>query len=104
MPCPRCGGTTVYRLRGYWEDLPAESPNKARLAPPNAPDVRQWLGVLMVVAGVYLAATSEVGYGLLVALGGLLWGVWMTAQVHRYRMTLAEYNASKICMENRHVF
>ncbi|NUP74650.1 MAG: hypothetical protein HOQ07_08395 [Sinomonas sp.] len=99
-----CKAVNVVHLRGYWEDLPVESPNKRKFSPPDEPDVRQWLGVLAVAAGIWIATTGSVGMGLLIALGGLLWGAWMAAQVHQYREALAEYEMSKICLANRHVF
>jgi len=104
MECPTCKSTHVQLLRGYWNDLPAESPNRGRYAPPDEPDVRQWLGVLAVVAGIYIAVTGSVGYGLLIALAGLLWGAWMAAQVQRYRVALAVYNASVICKAEYRTF
>lgn len=104
MECPQCKSTHVQQLRGYWEDLPAESPNRGRYAPPDEPDVRQWLGVLAVLAGVYIAATGSVGMGLLIALAGLLWGAWMAAQVQRYRVALEVYNGSLICLARYHLF
>ncbi|GHD70345.1 hypothetical protein GCM10010317_077480 [Streptomyces mirabilis] len=91
-------------LRGYWADLPAESTNRGRYAPPDEPDVRQWLGVLAIVVGIWVATTGSVGMGLLIALGGLLWGAWMAAQVQRYRVALEVYNVSLICLAQYHTF
>ena len=104
MECPICASTHVQLLRGYWQDLPAESPNRGRYAPPDEPDVRQWLGVLAVAAGIWVVTTGSVGMGLLIALAGLLWGAWMAAQVHRYRVALAVYNVSVICKAQYHLF
>jgi len=104
MLCPICKSTHVQLLRGYWTDLPHESSNRYRYAPPDEPDIRQWLGVLAIVAGIYIASTSSVGYGLLIALAGLLWGAWMAAQVQRYRMALAIYDVSLICLAQYHRF
>lgn len=104
MGCPICKSVHVKQLRGYWQDLPAESPNRRRYAPPDEPDVRQWLGVLAVLAGIYVMSSGSVGTGLLIALAGLLWGAWMANQVHRYRVALAIYNASLICLAEYRTF
>jgi hypothetical protein len=104
MQCPICKSMHVQQLRGYWQDLPVESPNKGKYAPPDEVDVRQWLGVLALFFGIYVAVTGSLGYGLLIALAGLLWGLWMAAQVQRYQVALGAYNASLICLAQYHLF
>lgn len=94
----------MQQLRGYWQDLPAESPNKGKYAPPDEVDVRQWLGVLAIFFGIYVAATGSVGYGLLIVVVGLVWGIVMAARVRRYQEALGVYNASLICKAQYHLF
>jgi hypothetical protein len=93
----------VQLLRGYWQDLPAESPNKVKFAPPNVVEARYWAVALVVGAGVFVA-TSEILLGLLIVVGGLVWGALMAQQVARYRIALAVYNASLICLAQYHTF
>lgn len=103
MRCEICKGSSIRQLRGYWEDLPAESPNKVKFAPPEVVEAKFWAVALVVAVGVFVA-TSSIWFGLLIALGGLLWGAWMSGQVKAYRMRLADYDASKICLVEYHTF
>ncbi|MFE1853603.1 hypothetical protein ACFYYI_26610 [Streptomyces sp. NPDC002387] len=103
MRCEICKGSPVQQLRGYWEDLPAESPNRTKFAPPEVVEAKFWAVALVVVVGVFVAISS-LWVGLLIALGGLLRGAWMSGQVKAYRMRLADYNARKICLVEYHTF
>jgi hypothetical protein len=104
MDCPICQATNVQRLRGYWEDLPMESPNKGRYAPPDAPNVQPWVALLAVGAGIWIAVTGAVLIGLGVAVAGLLWGAVMARQVAAYQAALEAYNAAVICLAGYHLF
>ena len=103
MKCQVCGNGPVQQLRGYWQDLPGESPNKLRFAPPDVVETKFWAAALVVLGGVWVA-TSTLLFGLLIALGGLLWGAYMAGQVKLYQTRLAEYDASKICLVEYHTF
>lgn len=104
MDCPLCHATNIQQLRGYWEDLPAESPNKGRYAPPDEPNVQVWWALLAVAAGIWVAVTGAVLIGLGIAVAGLLWGAFMGRQMSEYQAALAEYNAATICLVKYHVF
>ena len=104
MQCPMCSSVNVQQLRGYWEQLPAESPHRGRYAPPDEVDVKIWAALLAVVAGIWVAATGEALVGLLVVAGGLVWGAVMVGQQRAYEASLAAYNGSVICLAQYHVF
>lgn len=99
-----CGEMNVRQLRGYWEDLPAESPNRDRYAPPDAPNVQPWMALVAMAAGIWVALSDAVLVGLGIVAAGLVWGVVMQRQVSAYRADLADYNASTICLVGYHVF
>lgn len=104
MDCPVCKSVNVQQLRGYWEQLPAESPHRWRYAPPDEVDVKIWAALLAVGAGVWVAVTGAVLAGLLVVVGGLLWGAIMVGQQRAYEAALAAYNSATICLAGYHVF
>lgn len=104
MQCPNCQSTNVQQLRGYWESLPAESPHRDRYAPPGEVGVKVWAALLAVAAGIWVAVTGEVLVGLLVVVGGLLWGAVMVGQQRAYEMALAAYDRSVVCLAGYHVF
>ena len=104
MQCPKCQSTNIKRLRGYWEDLPAESLNRGRYAPPDEPTGQPLLALLAVAAGIFVAVTSGVLIGLGIAVAGLLWGAFMVKQQREYEAELAEYDGSTICLAKYHVF
>ncbi|MBR8638642.1 hypothetical protein KEF29_03345 [Streptomyces tuirus] len=94
----------MQQLRGYWESLPAESPHRGRYAPPGEPGLKFWAAMLAIGAGIWLAVTGAVLIGLLVVVGGLVWGAVMAGQQRAYEMALAAYNRSVVCLAGYHVF
>ncbi|MFF3311935.1 hypothetical protein [Streptomyces sp. NPDC002952] len=104
MVCPKCQSPNVRRLRGYWEDLPAESPNRRRYAPPDAPNGQPLVALVAVVVGIALAVSGDVLPGLVVAAAGLLWGAAMRRRSTRYQGSLTAYDASRICLAEYYVF
>ncbi|MFD0508620.1 hypothetical protein ACFQ0G_49060 [Streptomyces chiangmaiensis] len=81
MACPSCSSPNTEKLSHYWESLPAESPLKVRYAPPAVVQARV-LAVLGVVGvGIWVLYTGVVLWGLVIAVGGLVWGVLMLAGV-----------------------
>ncbi len=98
MACPGCSSGNTEKLSHYWESLPAESPLKARYAPPAVLQVRV-LAVLAVMAvGIWIAARDELLYGLLIAAGGLLWGVWMTMGAMASQAARDSWSAQQLCL------
>ncbi|XHM64545.1 hypothetical protein ACE6JH_30745 [Streptomyces nigra] len=91
-------------LRGYWESLPSESPHRGRYAPPDEVEVKVWVALAAVGTGIGVAVTGAILVGLLVVVGGLLWGAVMVGQQRAYEMALAAYDRSVICLAGYHVF
>lgn len=104
MECPNCKSMNVQQLRGYWESLPAESPHRGRYAPPDEADVKVWMALVAVAAGIWVAVSGTVLMGLLVVAGGLVWGAVMVGQQRAYELALAAYNRSVVCLAGYHVF
>ena len=104
MQCPMCKSVHVQQLRGYWQDLPAESPNKWKYAPPDEPPGEVWWALLAVAGGIFIAVTTAVLIGLGVAVAGLLWGAFMGRQMAAYQADLAAYDAATICLAGYHLF
>ena len=104
MACPKCGESNIKQLRGYWEDLPVESPNKGRYAPPEEPTGQPLFALLAVVAGIFVAVTGAVLVGLGIAVAGLLWGAFMVRQQREFEAALEEYDSATICLVKYHVF
>ncbi|MCX5598391.1 hypothetical protein OOK29_09600 [Streptomyces phaeochromogenes] len=94
----------MQKLRGYWEDLPAESPNRRRYGPPDEPSVQPVVALVAVIAGIAIAVSGAVLAGVGIAVAGLVWGAVMQRQVAEYRVELAVYNASVICLAEYYVF
>ncbi|MFJ4925323.1 hypothetical protein [Streptomyces sp. NPDC088736] len=86
------------RLSHYWESLPAESPLRARYAPPGEVQASYWVALGATILGIVVAASGAVLLGLLVTVGGLLWGVFMYRGVQAYQASLAVWNSRTICL------
>lgn len=98
MNCKKCSSSNVERLAHYWQSLPAESPLRVRYAPPGKVEARYWIALVAVVFGIAFMTSGEVLLGVLVAVGGLVWGAVMHAGVERYQAALAEWNAATLCL------
>jgi uncharacterized membrane protein YgcG len=98
MQCTKCSSTNVERLSHYWESLPSESPLRARYAPPSEVPSQVWIALLAIAAGIAFMVTGGVVLGLLVAVGGMGFGAFNHAGVQRYRASLAEWSAARICL------
>jgi hypothetical protein len=88
----------VEKLSHYWEALPAESPLRGRYAPPARPDARYWQAMIAILIAIALMSSGSVLLGLLVAVGGLIWGYVIHAGVQAFEASLAEWNAATICL------
>lgn len=98
MQCPKCSSPNVEKLAHYWQSLPAESPLRGTYAPPAEVASQAWIALLAVVGGIAIAVSGTVLFGLLVALGGLLFGAFNHANVERYRGAMAQWTAARICL------
>lgn len=98
MQCKKCSSTNVERLSHYWHSLPAESPLRAEYAPPGEVQANYWVALLATIGGIWAAVSGAVLLGLLVTVGGLLWGVFMYQGVERYRSSLADWSSRTICL------
>ncbi|MDR3083105.1 MAG: hypothetical protein LBV60_19665 [Streptomyces sp.] len=98
MQCPGCKSTNVEKLHHYWQALPVESPLKLEYAPPAVVEARV-LAILAVIAvGFWIMFAGAALWGLAVAAGGLLWGVWMLRAVAASRAAVAEWASRQICL------
>jgi hypothetical protein len=98
MECKACSSTNVERLSHYWQSLPAESPLRVKYAPPSEPEVKAWMALLAVGAGIAFVVSGAVLLGLLVAVAGLVSGAAMHAGVQRYQASLADWSVARICL------
>lgn len=98
MQCPKCSSPNIEQLAHYWQALPAESSLRARYAPPDKVPSQALVALVAVVAGIAIAATGTVLIGLLVAVGGLVFGAVNRAAVQRYELAMAEWSSSKLCL------
>lgn len=98
MECKVCSSVNVQSLSLFWEGLPAESPLKARYAPPAEVSGVYWQSLLAVAAGIAFLLSGAVLLGLLVAVGGLVWGAVGHAGVERYRGALSEWKTARLCL------
>lgn len=98
MQCPKCSSPNVEQLSHYWKSLPAESPLKAAYAPPAETPSQVWLALLAVIGGIAIAISGTILFGLLVAVGGLVFGAINHAAVERYRGSMAEWSSAKLCL------
>jgi hypothetical protein len=98
MQCTSCSSTNVEKLAHYWQSLPAESPLRARYAPPAEVPSQVWIALLAIVAGIAFMVSGAVLLGLLVAIGGMAFGAYNRAGMVRYHSELADWNAARICL------
>ena len=98
MACPGCSSPNTEKLSHYWESLPEESPLKDRYAPPAVVKARVLavLGVLGV--GIWVITTGEALWGLVIAVGGLVWGVLMLMGVAASQAAHGEWASSQLCL------
>ncbi|GGL80655.1 hypothetical protein GCM10010129_25320 [Streptomyces fumigatiscleroticus] len=99
LVCPdaACGSSNVESVSLFYQSLPAESPLREEYAPPGEVAARYWIALLAVVAGIWLLFSSGVLLGLVVAVGGLLFGAAEYRQVAAFRGAMSAYEARHIC-------
>jgi hypothetical protein len=98
MACPGCQSGNTEKLSHYWESLPAESPLKVRYAPPAVLQVRVLAVLAVMGVGIWIAVRDEPLYGLLIAVGGLLWGIWMTMGAVASQAARDSWSAQQLCL------
>lgn len=97
-PSSACGSPNVADLPHYWRSLPAESPLKAKYAPPAAAEGGYWVALAAVVLGIVAAASGTVLAGLLAIAGGIGWGSLVHRRVTAAETALADWNSSRVCL------
>lgn len=97
-PSPKCGSTNVQQLAHYWHSLPGDSPLKAKYAPPAEVSSQAWIALAAVAVGIVLLVNGTVLAGLLVAIGGLGFGVFDRREVAVYHHSRAAWEADRICL------
>lgn len=98
MQCPGCNSGNVQSLPLFWKSLPHESALRADYAPPAEVESQYWIAVLAVLAGIGFLVSGAILLGLLLPLGGLLFGVANRASVEESRAKLAKWNSARICL------
>jgi hypothetical protein len=98
MACPGCSSPNTEKLSHYWESLPAESPLKDRYAPPTVVQGRVLAVLAVVGAGAWVMFSGAALWGLAIVVGGLVWGVRMTAAVTASQASHDEWAASQLCL------
>lgn len=98
--CPQteCGSPNVVDLPHYWESLPAESPLKARYAPPAGGAASYWASVAVVALGIVTAASGGVGLGLMAVAAGVGWGAFMYRQAAEATARMERWHDSRVCL------
>lgn len=97
-PSSKCGSPNVADLPHYWQSLPAESPLKARYAPPAVVEGR-YLAVLgAVLLGIAAMVSGAILAGLLVAAGGLAWGAFVHRGVTEAQAKRDSWETSHVCL------
>lgn len=96
-PSPKCGSPNVADLPHYWKSLPAESPLKARYAPPARVEGGYLAALAVVTLGVAVVVSGSL-FGLLVAAGGIGWGVIVHRRVAEAEAQLADWESSRVCL------
>lgn len=98
VQCPGCNSSNVEHLPHYWQSLPAESPLRAKYAPPPESEAR-FLPVLgLVILGIVAITSGAIVPGLLAVLAGLVWGAIVQRGVSAAQAALAEWSAARICL------
>ncbi|MEU5496140.1 hypothetical protein [Streptomyces griseofuscus] len=96
-PSSKCGSPNVADLPHFWHSLPAESPLKARYAPPETAGGNYWIAVAAVGAGIALLVSGSL-LGLLVAAAGVGWGVLVHRRAAGAAEDLADWESSRVCL------
>jgi hypothetical protein len=98
--CPQgaCGSPNVVDLPHYWQSLPAESPLKARYAPPAGGAASYWASVAVVVLGIVTAASGAVGLGLVVIVAAVGWGAFVYRKAAEATSLLEQWHGSQVCL------
>lgn len=97
-PSSKCGSPNVADLPHFWMSLPAESPLKARYAPPEEAEGGVLAAVAAVVLGIVALTSGAVLLGVLAVLGGLGWGALV---YHRGSVAAAQraaWDSSRVCL------
>ncbi|MFE1791880.1 hypothetical protein ACFW7J_26395 [Streptomyces sp. NPDC059525] len=98
--CPQadCGSSNVAALPHYWESLPAESPLKAKYAPPAGGAASYWASLAVVVLGIVTVASGAVGLGLAVMVAGAVWGAFLFRKSAKATALLDQWRGSHVCL------
>lgn len=96
--CPTCSSPNIQKLDLFWKALPAESPLRGKYAPPAEVASQALIALVATLAGIGVMVSGAVLLGLLVAVGGMVFGAVNHAGVERYRGELADWAAAKLCL------
>ncbi|MEU6258047.1 hypothetical protein [Streptomyces sp. NPDC047043] len=92
----------IEKVAHRWKSLPEGSPAKAELAPPEVVKAK-YLGVLAaMVGGFWVMVSGGVLLGLLVAVGGLLWGVFTSREASASLAARSRWSREVICLACLH--
>lgn len=97
-PSSKCGSSNVADLPHYWLSLPAESPLKARYAPPPEDGGGALAVVAAIVLGIVALVSGAVLPGVLATLGGLGWGALVYHRSTVAQAKRAAWDSSQVCL------
>ncbi|WP_159403638.1 hypothetical protein [Streptomyces sp. NRRL S-646] len=81
MKCPFDGSVNIEKVSHRWRSLSGDAEAKDELAPPDVVEARYFAVLAVIAAGFWVLVSGSVLLGLLVAAGGLVWGVIMSREV-----------------------
>ncbi|MFE9687786.1 hypothetical protein [Streptomyces sp. NPDC006285] len=82
----------------FYRSLPQESGLRGQYAPPDEVQSQYWIALLAVLTGIAFLVNGAILLGLLLPLGGLAYGATNHASVEEYRVKLAKWSNSRICL------
>lgn len=107
MQCPSkdCGSSNVERLAHYWAGLSPSSPSAAKYAQPAEPETRSRLILAAVAAaGVALAVTGQVGFGLLLLVVGVAGAAVVHQRIEAVEAEREVWGRRQICLACTHLW
>lgn len=98
MQCPWCNSGNVQSLPLFWKSLPHESGLRADYAPPTEVESKFWVALLAVPAGIGFLINGAILLGVLLPVGGLVFGAVNRASVEESRAKFAKWSSARICL------
>jgi hypothetical protein len=96
--CPTCKEShQVMHLPAYWASLAPGAPLVADLAQPPAAEVEMWWAVATGVVGLIVIISGVIAPGLLLLVGGMVWGAVLRRRIDAADAARAAWERSMWC-------